>query len=294
MRESFPLVTIVALSYNHEKFVIKTLDSIKNQTYQNIQLIIIDNCSKDNTISLIHDWIKNNQIDNVFFIPNNENLGVCSALNVALTHANGEFFQFISCDDVLAENKIELQVSIFRNLPLTVAFIYGNFDYIDENGSILNEMNRFVKLGWYNQYDLPVGRIGSELINNYFLCAPTLLYRTQCIRDIGGYDVDIPFEDFQMNIRLLEKYSCQGLYDILCQYRILTNSFYNSFSESKVENNYLHTMKYIYGKSYQQNWIILLRYVSFKDNLISRFLKKSIFTLLYLVSKEYKKDYGIK
>ncbi len=294
MIEQRPLVTIVALSYNHDKFVIETLDSIKNQTYTNIQLIIIDNDSKDESVNKINEWIQLEYFENILFLPNKSNLGVCAALNIALTHSKGEFFQFISCDDILSENKIELQVSLFNKLPDTVAFIYGNFDFIDENGKVLYEINRFKIAGWLSQSDLPSGRIKSEIVKNYFLCAPTLLYRTNCIRAVGQYDEDIPFEDFQMNVRLLTKYSCQGMMAILCKYRVLANSFYNATSQLRIEKNYLHTMKYVYGESYQQNWIILLRYISTKDDIINRFLKKSIFSLLHLVDKGYKNEFGIK
>lgn len=293
MNKRSPLVTVVALSYNHEEFLVETLDSIQNQTYKNIQLIILDNNSQDNSVGKISEWIKDCALEPLF-IPNQKNLGVCAALNLALNHTKGEFFQFISCDDILSNDKIELQVSIFDDLPQSVAFLYGNFDFIDENGKVLPELNRFDKNGWHSVSDLPAGRIKAEFIHNYSLCAPTLLYRTSCINEIGKYDEEIPFEDFQMNIRLLEKYACKGMIEILCQYRILSNSFYNSTSDLRVERNYLHTMKYIYGQSYQHNWVILLRYISSKEDFVSRILKKIIFYLIHLTAKEYKRDYGIK
>ncbi|MFN3998528.1 glycosyltransferase [Algoriphagus sp.] len=293
MNETLPLVTVVALSYNHEQFLVETLNSIQNQTYKQIQLIILDNNSQDDSVGKINEWIKTSSLDPLF-IPNHKNLGVCAALNLALEHTKGEFFQFISCDDILSFNKIELQVSFFHKLPDSLAFIYGNFDFIDEHGKVLPEMNRFEKNGWHSVYDLPAGKIRSEFIQNYSLCAPTLLYRTSCIHAIGRYDEDIPFEDFQMNIRLLEKYACQGMMEILCQYRVLSNSFYNSTSLLRIERNYLHTMKYVYGYNYQQNWVILLRYISTKDGFIYRILKKILFYIINLISKEYKREYQIK
>ena len=74
-----PLVSIVALCYNHESYLKETLDSILNQTYKNIQLIIIDDCSKDNSISLIKNWIHKNKVECVF-IAHKENRGVCKSL----------------------------------------------------------------------------------------------------------------------------------------------------------------------------------------------------------------------
>lgn len=289
-----PLVTIVALSYNHGDYVLETLESIQNQIHQNIQLIIIDNGSKDDSVEKINQWIDKSAFSNVQFFPEVNNLGVCAALNKALKLSKGEYFQFISCDDILLSHKIEKQIGVFEDLPETVAFIYGNFKYINEKSEILDQPTHFAKQGWVHQSDLPCGRVKLVAINNYFIAAPTVLYRTSCLKEIGGYDENIPFEDFQMNLRLLSKFSCYGLFDDLCFYRVLSDSFYNSTSEHRIEKNYLQTMKYVYGDSYYQNWVILLRYILFNDSPKFKIIKKTIFSLLNIAATSMKKDYGIK
>lgn len=289
-----PLVTIVALSYNHGDYVLETLESIQNQTYQNIQLIIIDNGSKDDSGEKINQWIAKAGFPNAQFFPEVNNLGVCAALNKALHLTKGEYFQFISCDDIMLSHKIEIQIGVFEKLPETVAFVYGNFKYINEKSAVLENLNHFALQGWTHQSDLPSGRVKLMAVNNYFISAPTVLYRTVCLKDVGGYDEMIPFEDFQMNLRLLSKFSCYGLIDDLCLYRVLSDSFYNSTSDHKIEKNYLQTMKYVYGDSYHQNWVILLRYILFNDSLKFKIIKKTIFSLLNRATVSMKKDYGIK
>lgn len=296
MNNNIPLVTIIALCYNHSKYVLETLESIKNQTYTNIQLIVIDNASNDDSSEKISNWIKNSEFQDVLFFPEKANLGVCPALNKALKLTKGKYYQFISCDDILLCDKILKQVQIFETLPVSVAFIYGNFQYIDEKSEVLDQMNQFSHNGWIYQSDLPSGRIQSIIANNYFISAPTLLYRTNCVKEIGGYDETISFEDFQLNLRLLGKFSCYGLIDVLCLYRVLTNSFYHSSSEIKIEKNYLHALKYIYGNFFYENWMILLRYTLFKNSNSIKFkiIKKIIFYLLNIAEVSYKKEYGIK
>ncbi len=294
MNNNSPLVTIIALCYNHGKYVLETLDSIKNQTHSNIQLIVIDNASNDDSSEKISNWIKNSGFQDVVFFPEKTNLGVCPALNNALKLTKGKYYQFISCDDILLPDKISKQIQIFELLPDTVAFIYGNYQYINEKSEILDQMNQFSKNGWIHQSDLPSGRIQSIMANNYFISAPTLLYRTDCVKEIGGYDEKIPFEDFQLNLRLLGKFSCYGLIDVLCLYRVLSNSFYNASPDFKIENNYLHALKYIYGDFFYQNWVILLRYILFKNSVKFKIIKKIIFSLLNIVAVSYKKEYRIK
>ncbi len=294
MIKKSPLVTIVALSYNHGDYVLETLESIKNQTYHTIQLIIIDNGSKDDSVNKINQWIKGSGLENVLFFPEEKNLGVCPALNKALNLSKGRYYQFVSCDDILLHDKIEKQVEIFEELPETVAFIYGNFQYINEKSEILEKKNHFAQQGWNYQSDLPMGRVKLVAVNNYFISAPTVLYRTDRVKEVGGYDENIPFEDYQMNLRLLANFSCYGLIDVLCLYRVLSNSFYNSTSDDKIENNYLHTMKYIYGENYYQNWVILLRYILFNNSIKFKIIKKIIFLLLNNAAVSFKKTYGIK
>ena len=90
MKDNFPLVSIVAICYNHEKFVKETLDSILHQTYSNIQLIIIDDCSQDNSVSEIKNWIKMNSVDCVF-IERTENSGLCKNLNEGIVVSKGKY-----------------------------------------------------------------------------------------------------------------------------------------------------------------------------------------------------------
>lgn len=257
-----------------------------------IQLIIIDNASKDDSVSRIEDWLDQQEDTNVQFISNPFNIGICAALNQGLALTEGKYYQMISCDDLLEPDKFEKQVNLFEQSSDSLAFIYGNEKLIDENGDLIQKENFFTSQGWNHNDDLPAGRIQEQLLNSYFLRAPTILYKTACVIDIGGYDEKIPFEDYQMNIRLLSKYSCKGMVDMLCSYRVLSNSFYNTSSNSTIESNYLKTMKYVYGDTFYQNWIILLRFMYFDNSIHVLIIKKIILVSLNRIAKKYKRFLG--
>src|SRR5436190_1043366 len=94
-----PLVTVVCLCYNHQKFVREALDSIFEQTYDHIQIIIIDDGSTDQSTEIINKIIDGR--DDVLFLSLKNNTGYCKAFNKALPHIKGDFFIDFSCDDVM-------------------------------------------------------------------------------------------------------------------------------------------------------------------------------------------------
>lgn len=107
-----PLVSIVVVTYNSSKFVLETLESVYKQTYKNIELIITDDCSKDNTIELCRDWLVTNKkrFINTKIVEAKENTGIGSNSNRGLAKAKGEWVKFIAGDDCLIDDCLKLLV----------------------------------------------------------------------------------------------------------------------------------------------------------------------------------------
>jgi glycosyltransferase involved in cell wall biosynthesis len=214
-------ISIVAVCYNHSKFAVETLESIVNQTYKSIQFIIIDDCSTDNSVEVINNWIKENNIPCVF-IKNNPNLGLCKTLNKALTQVEGELVQLIACDDVLALDKIEKNVEVFNNHP-GIALVHSNAHNIDENGNpLFTHYYDFEKIGFSG----PCNYL-SQLLKDNLVNAPTILYKTEAIRKVGGFDESLFYEDWDMLIRLSEHYDFCAMNESLVKKRILATSISN-------------------------------------------------------------------
>ncbi len=133
--KGLPLVSIIAVCYNHEKYVEQTLNSIANQRYENIQLIIVDACSSDDSLKIIEKWIENSGFY-CSFIKQSVRTNMCKNLNEALKHATGKYYQVISCDDYFLPNKTKLQVDIFERLSNDYGLIYSDVNICDENGKI--------------------------------------------------------------------------------------------------------------------------------------------------------------
>ena len=93
------LVSIICTCYNHSSFVIEALESVFNQSYKNIEIIIIDDASSDNSVYLIENWLLDKP--NILFLKNEENKGITTSFNKASKYAKGEFLIDFATDDIL-------------------------------------------------------------------------------------------------------------------------------------------------------------------------------------------------
>ena len=96
--KSYPLVTVFVGCYNHSRFVEECLDSVRHQTYPNLQVIIFDDCSNDNSVSVINGCLKKHRLDWPF-ISHNRNIGICASLNEVLRLARGKYISMVAADD---------------------------------------------------------------------------------------------------------------------------------------------------------------------------------------------------
>jgi len=133
-----PLVSIIVITYNSSKFVLETLESAKEQTYQNIELIVSDDCSTDNTIEICREWIVENgdRFVRTELITVEKNTGIPANCNRGVKVAIGEWIKYIAGDDILLENCIELNLNF--SAIQNANFIYSEMTYFNEkNNNIL-------------------------------------------------------------------------------------------------------------------------------------------------------------
>jgi len=133
-----PLVSVLLPSYNHEKYIKYSILSVIDQTYQNIELIIIDDGSTDSTHQVIKKLL--NTYD--FQYKHRENKGLAKTLNELLSMSNGKYIALFSSDDKWDSNKIEEQVSIMEYND-KIELCFTDFYVIDQKGEIQKNAQRF-------------------------------------------------------------------------------------------------------------------------------------------------------
>lgn len=102
----YELISVIVVTYNSAKTIIDTLDSIKAQTYPNIEIIVTDDCSKDDTIALATTWLQENHLKGTI-VSANTNKGVPANMNQGLRASSSRLFKFIAGDDLLYPNAID-------------------------------------------------------------------------------------------------------------------------------------------------------------------------------------------
>ncbi len=217
-----PLVTIGSLCYNTGKYVIETLKSVKGQTYTNIEHIIIDDCSADDSVSLVRKWIEENNYK-CTFIQHDENKGVHASLNEILEKGNGKYISFVS-DDILTENKIADLVEVLEKVGDEYGVAYGDMSYIDDKGDDIGNSTWFDDK-FYKGYLPPQGDVFHNIVYSITFFVQSSLYNLQLLRQLN-YKFDSRFicEDWHMNLFVTRHCKAVGSRAVYCKYRYRDNS----------------------------------------------------------------------
>ena len=128
------LVSIITPSFNSEKFIAETIFSVQNQTYQNWEMIIVDDCSTDKTVSIIKQFVINDS--RILFFQLKKNSGAGIARELALSKAKGDYISFLDADDLWKPLKLEKQLQFLKDNNSHFTFSY--YDCINEDGNSLN------------------------------------------------------------------------------------------------------------------------------------------------------------
>ena len=232
MDKNLPLVSVVVITYNSAKTIFDTLESIKNQTYRNIELIISDDCSKDNTIEICKKWleIEANRFISYKIITTPHNTGVTSNCNRGYRCANGSWIKGIAGDDILNNFFIEKNISWILSNP--------NIDIVFSKVKILNESKVNVSNDYIFRYAellLTSRQLFHCLVYGNFLPATTAFIKKEVFSELSGFDETIPMmEDWPFWIKAAyhgKKFSLLNEY--MAIYRILPNSISNKKNKSE-------------------------------------------------------------
>lgn len=193
-----PLVTIVALCYNHVRFLAEALDSIVAQTYPRLEVWLVDDASTDGSADLLRAYAARHPAWHLLLLP--ENVGNCRAFNQAFRRSTGEFIIDFATDDVLLPRRISQQVSAFQALDASYGVVYSNAELMDEGGRPLGPHHRPDAAG--RQHPRPAsGWVLADVLGRYFISSPTMLMRRACLAALGGYDEALTYEDFDFWVR---------------------------------------------------------------------------------------------
>lgn len=215
-----PLVTVFVACYNHARFVEQALESVRAQDYPRIQLIVSDDCSQDDSVRVIRDWLSRHWPD-ARLIAHVQNRGICATFNEILALAEGKYVSGFAADDVWLPGRLRAHVEFMERQPEDVGVIYGDAFQIDEHGRRLPD--NFMA-GHRNLPVRPDGWVFDDLVEGNFIPAMTTLVRRHCFEVVGGYDESLAFEDWDMWLRISRRFQFRWWPGITAEYRVLATS----------------------------------------------------------------------
>lgn len=210
-----PLISVVIPTYNRGKLILRSINSVLKQTYKNIELIVVDDCSTDDTAEVLNS-ISDNRIK---YIKLEKNSGACVARNHGIDEANGEYIAFNDSDDVWHNDKLESQFSFLEEKNADV--VSCSMNVFDENAGKM--MYTFPDITKVSEGEVPFQNILR------YNCISTQLFfgKAECFKT-EKFDAKMPrFQDWEESLRLSKKYK-------LCfQNKILVDTFQQKDSITK-------------------------------------------------------------
>jgi teichuronic acid biosynthesis glycosyltransferase TuaG len=209
MKHKGCLVSVIMPAYNCENYIEDSINSVLAQTYKDLELIVIDDGSNDNTVNIINKI--SNQDSRVKFYKNKENKGVSVTRNKGISLANGEWIAFLDSDDIWTETKIEEQLKYANELE--AEFIFTGVSYIDEKGEPYSGI-----------FEVPNTVSYSKLLRQNVITCSSVLIKKRHFNSIK-MENDNMHEDYAVWLRVLRSGICAyGINKPLLIYRISRNS----------------------------------------------------------------------
>jgi glycosyltransferase involved in cell wall biosynthesis len=175
-----PLVSVVIAAFNMGNFVAQTVESVTNSSYGNLEIIVVDDGSTDNTKDAIDSLLSDNRVRYIY----QENAGQTRAKNRGVEESSGAFIAFCDADDYWVSEKLELQLPFFDEPKVGV--VYSEVSYVNDKGEL------YEKPAPYERFS---GKVTEQLLLKNFVPFGTAIFRRECITVCGGFN-----EQYKMGI----------------------------------------------------------------------------------------------
>ncbi|WP_167604639.1 glycosyltransferase family 2 protein [Maribellus sediminis] len=219
------LVSVIIPTYNRANVIAESINSVLNQTYSNLELIIVDDYSTDNT----EEIIRNMGDRRLVYYKLDKNRGACFARNYGIEKARGELIAFQDSDDIWLPTKLEKQVSCINELDGSYGMVYCSFTRNYGSKSIVPRP----------QEKNTSGNIHKKLLYGNFIGTPTILCKRDIFNKTGSFDDSLTaLQDWDLVLRISKEYKIMHLKESLVNARITSDSITKNFNKGILAREY--------------------------------------------------------
>ncbi|GAX60275.1 glycosyl transferase family 2 [Candidatus Scalindua japonica] len=198
-----PTVSVIIHTYNNEKFIAETIESVLGQTYKHFEIIVVDDGSVDSTRNELEPYMEKIKYHY------KENGGIANAKNAGIRLSEAEFIAFLDHDDLWDPDKLKLQMECFNENP-QVGLVYAKYTSFRDGKELRTKPEKGFS-GW----------IFKELLSKSFIQTSTVVVKRECLNDVGPYDESFSLGDeYDMFLRIAKKFQCGFVDQGLTRYRV--------------------------------------------------------------------------
>lgn len=191
------MISIIMPTYNRAYIIGRAIESVLKQTYEDWELIIIDDASEDNTEEVINSFF----CPKIRYYVNKLNKGANESRNIGVQNARGEFLAFLDSDNYWPENKLELQINVVKNNMFSRIFLYGKTEIVD------GKSERIVPENILSAEELKRKELYENVVD-----MNTVLIRRDLLLEAGGFDKNMPrLQDWELILKLLYSFKINGI-----------------------------------------------------------------------------------
>lgn len=237
---TIPKVSVIIPTYNCARYLPDAIESVLRQTYQDFEIIVIDDGSTDNTKEMLQSYLNKYPYWVKYFYQ--ENGGLACARNAGINNSQGDYIALLDADDMWLPNRLMDGVILFEQQK-EVGLAHSNITFISENGNCLNTPDR-------NKHFLTGYIFESLLLRKAHISCPTVLVRRECFKHLGLFDENLTrlgCEDRELWLRLSRKYKIAYIDKVLAYYRLRQDSM------SKNTEKMLEARYYVVNKFFSLN-----------------------------------------
>ena len=209
---SKPLISVVMPTFNAEIYIARAIESILGQSFTNFELVIVDDCSTDKTLSIARKYATSDK--RIRIVRNEKNLKIAKSLNRAVKISKSDIIARMDADDISDPRRLELQYRVLKLRP-KVAVVGANMIVVDEKGEVISK----------RRYPTESKELKKVLFRYSAFAHPVVMFRKRVFEEFGGYIENVfPVEDLDLWFKIGSKYQFATVPRFLLKYTLYTTS----------------------------------------------------------------------